>query len=435
VDAIDMPHLVPNKPVPFGYKCQWLAIKTEDTQAVAGAVFLRNARPATWQEGIQGAYESKLFVSPSVDGWTFVVGNCLPNAGHPDGPDWNPDRCTPLIVHLSKRFGEVQYFGTQRIVEYHAWAKACSGHIFRAYAYLGEQGVTIWNRGELTPEELSLGFSASPESSLAEIFPDEEAVMQIAGKWSINPQILEGYESSSATGLVGDFGPTFFKVNRRKITYGEYWRMLPGLNAVKAWLMKALGLGVDGCSYAPSGSLLTFDYDYVPEYAKRLMDPYVRFAKSKDQRVMIVEALPGLDLREGYGVNFLNGAGTIITVVPYARAQVAYPPNESSCISFISPLDGENVDVMVTSNDRCWATPREGKTLFAMTGSSAEETFARHVERVEESRSRIRRIPTTELGLSAFLRELHKADEDHNRRRELYIEMAQDEVNCVRGLA
>jgi hypothetical protein len=429
---------VPNKPVPFGYKCQWLAIKTEDTKAVADAVFLRNAQPATWQEGIQWAYGSKLFVSPPVDGWSLVVGNCLPDAGRPDGPDWQPDRCTPLIVHLSKRFGEVQYFGTHRIAEYHAWMKACAGRILRACAYLGEQGVTIWNRGGLTPEENKLGFTSPRESSNAgedtftEIFPDEDFVMQIAGKWSINPQTLEGYGSNSTMGLVGDLGPAFFRVDRRKITYGEYWRMFPGLTVVKAWLVKLLGLGVESRSFAPIGSPLDFDYDYVPDYAKRLMDPFVRFAESRDQRVMLVRAVPTLDVAQSYEVDFLNGDGTIVTIIPFARAQFAYPPNESSCITFLSPLDGDNV--LETSNVRSWLTPRDGEMLFAMTGSSAEETFARHVERVEENRSRLRRIPTTEVGFSDFLRELQRADEDHRCRRGLYVEMAQDEVNHVRGL-
>ena len=147
------------------------------------ALNLKNRQPANWASGIRQAYGlKKVFVTPPVQGWTLVVGLALPDAGD----SRHPDRCTPLLRNLSRQLGEVQYFGTHRVGEYHAWAKAENGAITRAYAYVGEEGVTLWNTGPQTTEEKALGFAFDDNKS-----PNEEDVMKIAGKWSINPQKLE----------------------------------------------------------------------------------------------------------------------------------------------------------------------------------------------------------------------------------------------------
>jgi hypothetical protein len=433
-----MKNATENRPVPFGYKCQWLAFKSEATQAIADAVFLRNANTCTWQDGIAAAYGSKLFVSPPVDGWTFVIGNRLPDCGRPDGPNWSPDRCTPLLVHLSRQFNEVQYFASHRVVEYHAWARACAGRIVRAYSYLGEQGVTIWNRGELSDEEASLGFTRSSEGSpdeeavFAELIPDEEFVMQMAGRWSINPQTLGAYGLTSGMGIVGDFGPTFYKVNGRKITYAEYWNISPGRPAILAWLMKTIGALPPSRSYAPSpDSLFVFDGDYVPDYAKRLLAPYTQFAESLAPRTKIVEAFPTIDAMEGYGFHYLNDEGTIATLIPYTRCQYVYPPIEKGFVVFASSLQGG--ELLVTSNGRSGFKPRPGVD-FEWSNATAEETYQRHVARLEQNPARAELIAATEEEFWEFLQRLVRVDFDHKRKRGLYVEMTQDEVDRIREL-
>ncbi|GHT00739.1 hypothetical protein AGMMS50296_9050 [Alphaproteobacteria bacterium] len=67
-------------PVAFGYKCAWLAFPTEQTAEVVKAVEFKQMSKANWQTGIDAAYgyESKIaFVTPPVQGWTFVVGTIL----------------------------------------------------------------------------------------------------------------------------------------------------------------------------------------------------------------------------------------------------------------------------------------------------------------------------------------------------------------------
>src|SRR5947209_6901242 len=109
-------------PISFGFKTAWLAIDTLNTAEVVEALHLRHVRRATWAEGLyQGT-----FVAPPVLGWTLVEG-VRPGAGEP--------RFLPFLEALSGRFGEVQYFGTHRVVDYHAWAKALDGRVIRSYAW------------------------------------------------------------------------------------------------------------------------------------------------------------------------------------------------------------------------------------------------------------------------------------------------------------
>jgi hypothetical protein len=174
-------------PVSFGYKTAWLAIDTEDTPAVVEALGLHHVRRATWAEGLYRA----TFVAPPVLGWTLVEG-VRPEAGDP--------RLLPFLEGLSKRFGEVQYFGTHRVVDYHAWAKAVDGRVVRAYGWLGERGEVLLDVGPKTTEEEELGFRFVDRTTVGGDWeglqmPDEEDVMRIAGRWSINPQQIDAYPS------------------------------------------------------------------------------------------------------------------------------------------------------------------------------------------------------------------------------------------------
>ncbi|WP_419875014.1 hypothetical protein [Candidatus Pristimantibacillus sp. PTI5] len=188
----------PDYPQPFGYKCQWMAVKTENTNEVAKHLNLMNMQPANWSTGIEGAYEGKFFVSPPVNGWTLVVNSLMPDIT--DTTEQNPLK---VIAELSRVYGEACYFGTHRVVEYHAWAKALNGEISRAYSYVGESGETLVNQGALTAEELEhdLIFTELEEDEL--ITPYEEDVLLIAKEWTTDPMM--GQTSLElGVGLVGE---------------------------------------------------------------------------------------------------------------------------------------------------------------------------------------------------------------------------------------
>jgi hypothetical protein len=203
----------PDQPSPFGYKTAWLAVRTEDTRGLAEKLALTDQQAANWSTGVEASYnqsETHVFVSPSVHGWTFVVGAALPDVGDPK----RPDKCTPLLQELSTLYGEACYFGTHRIVEFHAWILARNGQVIRKYAYLGEKGITLWDEGKQTEEEKALGFrffaDKPPPGQGDEYYarkdlrhPKEEDVTRLAGRWSIDPTTIDQLEAEKSVGIVG----------------------------------------------------------------------------------------------------------------------------------------------------------------------------------------------------------------------------------------
>jgi hypothetical protein len=251
----------PDRPVAFGYKQHWLAFEGRQPQEVAAALGLKGIRPSTWKEGIERAYNSvydrdrrslkdwvEMFVSPPVRGWTLAVGGigAIPSA---EVAGW-----VPFIRDLSTKHGHVQYFGSHRVSNYVAWAKAEGGRIVRAYGWADE---TLTNIGDRTPEEVALGFDFLDEtratpveveehqakvraeearmdalraevellraeaeargeamdesvfddprfaSRFAVLLPNEDSVMMLAGRWSLDPMRLEEYGSEPGLGLLG----------------------------------------------------------------------------------------------------------------------------------------------------------------------------------------------------------------------------------------
>jgi hypothetical protein len=195
----------PDLPVPFGPKMAWLALDTRDTEAVATALGLREARAATWAEGIDAAHQSSVFVTPPLADWTLAVGTAL----------FPPDRAEafvkPLLERLSRQFGDAQYFCTHQDVELHLWARARQGQLVRGYGWLGEKGLTLWDEGGQTKEERDLGFRSfdwrSPAVEQAQnkdvTLPDEGGVMQLAYLWSIDPTTLDEQFKEPVMGLLG----------------------------------------------------------------------------------------------------------------------------------------------------------------------------------------------------------------------------------------
>jgi hypothetical protein len=217
-------------PVPFGPKTAWLAVETRDTEAVATALDLQEAQPATWAEGVEAAYQSSVFVTPPLADWTLAVGTAL----------FPPDRAEafvkPLLERLSLRFGEAQYFCTHRDFELHVWARARQGLLVRGYGWLGRNELTLWDEGKRTQEERDLGFrfldrqspaamrpqdtnvtteirrvddriltdaAAGQAENTGATVPDEAGLMELASLWSIDPTTLDEHFKEPEMGLLG----------------------------------------------------------------------------------------------------------------------------------------------------------------------------------------------------------------------------------------
>jgi hypothetical protein len=151
---------------------------------------------------------STVFVSPAVNGWTFVGGDWTMGTGDEQGVR----EVEQLIARVSAEFGEVQALATYRVVEYHHWMLARNGALVRSFAYIGESGQVLADSGDPTPVEL--GFSSYPlrqdDGDLdeeepepdTEWGPNEGSVMTVAGAWSINPQLLETYPPRAQRGVL-----------------------------------------------------------------------------------------------------------------------------------------------------------------------------------------------------------------------------------------
>ncbi|MEZ5774268.1 MAG: hypothetical protein R3D33_06085 [Hyphomicrobiaceae bacterium] len=200
------PETLPDRPASFGYRTSWLAIRTRDTRRVVEALGLSEVEESGWTAGIEAVYvepraNSHVFVSPPVSGWTFVVGLALP---HPVGTRF-ADTCTPLLMDLGRQFIEVQYFFTFPEMDFYAWARVIDGKLSRAFAW-GDEGI-IWNSGRVTKEEKLLGLrilepraTDAPQVGFGEsgTYPTEDHVVDLAGRWSLDPTTLDTIEGPLA---------------------------------------------------------------------------------------------------------------------------------------------------------------------------------------------------------------------------------------------
>jgi hypothetical protein len=228
----------PGRPESFAYKVNWFAVKASDPASVLDALEFGEATPANWASGLAAVYgdDAWVFASPSVSGWVLVVGSWLPYPTNETHHDIGK-RFDVLFSRLMKRFDDVQYFGSQRVVGFVAWARALNGKPIRVFSYADE---IMANVGEQTPEEAKLGFAnlggLSLSDALDEMFriadeqhselealvtsglprreararvlqnrrdaiPDETDVVDLAALWSIDPSRLSDQDHPVGLGL------------------------------------------------------------------------------------------------------------------------------------------------------------------------------------------------------------------------------------------
>lgn len=203
----------PDGPRAFGYRMGWLAIRTRDTERVVERLGLADAVQANWDNGLGIVYSdsegsNRVFVSPPVNGWTFVIGLALPQ---PLGKIF-ADKTVPLLLDLGSQFIEVQYYLAYPALDCFAWARVIDGKLLRAYA-INDEGL-VWNKGKPTKEEKTLGIrlyemrgikkrKSEADGELV-LYPTERHVMQLAAKWSLDPTRLETMPASQALGILGE---------------------------------------------------------------------------------------------------------------------------------------------------------------------------------------------------------------------------------------
>lgn len=194
----------PDLPQPFGYKLGWLCIKGKTPEEIISILGLKNAQAANWESGLDAVYEdmfSKVFVSPVINGYVLAVGYV------PFGVMKSVEQELKALDKIAAQVDEMTCFTTQRTVDIHVWAKYVAGKLIRGYGWIGESGDIYLNRGEITPEEINLGFTnliQNPECDWDTVdIPDEEYVMNISAAWGVDTSFTDG-DYETGTGFVCD---------------------------------------------------------------------------------------------------------------------------------------------------------------------------------------------------------------------------------------
>lgn len=196
--------VIPDKPIGFGFKNKWLAVKSNSKEEVAKYLKLKKVRVSNWEKGVKHGYEKGVFITPEIKGWILVLGINI--------SDLEMQGTKDFLKKTSQEFGECQIFLTHRIIEYHFWGLAKNGIIQRLYSYVGESGENKIIEGEPTAIERNYNLVNSflEEANQDEYWeredikiPDEEMVMMIAESWSVNPTKISEFRNIGGIGLIG----------------------------------------------------------------------------------------------------------------------------------------------------------------------------------------------------------------------------------------
>ncbi len=210
----------PDGPEPFGTGTAWLAVHTADIDRIIAILGLGEIALSNWQNGLAivedpDYCDTYVFVTPPVDGWTFVVGLGLP---YPAGRGYR-DRCLPLLLALGRAFSDVQYFYACPMLDIFAWSRFSGARLRRSFAW-GDEGM-VWNKGAVTAAERQLGLrvftSGETGQSLvpADIdedesgYPNVQHVLRMAGAWSLNPETFDRLPEDPAQGYIGRMPDTW----------------------------------------------------------------------------------------------------------------------------------------------------------------------------------------------------------------------------------
>lgn len=199
-----------DKPIDFGYKIVWIAVKTNNKSELSKIIGLKNVKPSNWTRGIENAYDKSVFITPQIGEWTLAVGMGLPFGDNQE----SIEKLEEILNKLSSVFGEAHFFGTHRVVEYHNWMKSVNGKMERIYSYIGEslKNIKVYGKPTETESKLNLFNSFSEEAKSDKYYnrkdleyADEKLVMKVAESWSVNPtKLTERTDIKNELGIVGE---------------------------------------------------------------------------------------------------------------------------------------------------------------------------------------------------------------------------------------
>lgn len=231
---------IPDRPIGFGFKCSWLAIKTENTTEILEAfasMRISNKKTVNWKSAFQEISDynkNLLFITPPVNKWSFVFGNSIDS--------WLQCPSNHMEIGTQRFFNFVKIFGKKiptfflfsslRTINYTAWAMIDNGIIKRVFVCSEDE--LIYEQGTETQEEVEVlkykkeqvidslkdwkrleeyeqekwkerwGKQWKEKWKESYKLPHEDDMLELASKWSINPLTLDDqrYEDNLGVGFL-----------------------------------------------------------------------------------------------------------------------------------------------------------------------------------------------------------------------------------------
>ena len=187
----------PSRPIPFGWKVGWFAIRAEPDAVISALA--KSSYEISWETAIERLTSHKAFVTPSFDRWTLLV--------------TSKDAIESSLIHLSENLvTDVAYFESHRGVGGAAYGWTTDGKIVRIHSQV--DGRWLENVGELTDLEKELDIEPIDFENENLEFADQEAedtrwernpyerhVLQLAGRLTIDPSTIDRFEPSTCTAV------------------------------------------------------------------------------------------------------------------------------------------------------------------------------------------------------------------------------------------
>lgn len=191
----------PAPPLDFGYKTSWIAVRGEDSAAVA-EVANPEGKPTyrtNMQHGIRAALRrGYTYVLPPIEGWVLVLSRYF--------SDPQISVVSDRLDRIGAAFPEVCYFASHRGVGAGYFARYRNGRLERRLTVADNE--VYHNVGELSVVETEIveaelaKLAAERDTEMIEwlsrdryarVFGDEDHILRLAAAWSIDPSKLVQY--------------------------------------------------------------------------------------------------------------------------------------------------------------------------------------------------------------------------------------------------
>ena len=218
----------------------------------------------------------------------------------------------------------------------------------------------------------------------------------------------------------------YYKINSRKVTYAEYWRLSPGLGFFVAAIAKLFHQPINFKSGVPRiDSLVRMDSETFSGGINSLMDEKVSECLAQGLQLKFYYTIPMLGQSAGYAAAFLSLDGLITAQVMFSQSKNANTTVQVTALSLMTRLISGRYLAAGDQPKRFVSPP--WVEAVSMPGRKTSEILLSHRERVS-SCSADKPVPIAESELEKFIIDVNNRSVDFNVQRGVYVLMNEDEV-------